>query len=69
MQAPAFFDAVPAISVVDPLADALGAVEGGLIEYRYIDAAARRAFADTWQGWVQALVIDHADDPALIATT
>jgi hypothetical protein len=38
MQTPAFFDAVPAIFVVDPLADALGAVEGGLIEYRYIDA-------------------------------
>lgn len=129
MQTPAFFDAVPAIFVVDPLADALGAVEGGLIEYRYIDAvklaghscptvagawlmtraalarldsgqsvelshrpqvvprpaalgellsdalapgadaAARRAFADTWQGWVSALVIDHAGDPALIATT
>jgi len=29
-------------------------------------AAARRAFADAWQGWVQAIVIDHADDPALI---
>lgn len=38
MQTPAFFDAVPAIFVVDPLTDALGAVEGGLIEYRYIDA-------------------------------
>jgi hypothetical protein len=28
--------------------------------------AARRAFADAWQGWVRAIVIDHADDPALI---
>jgi hypothetical protein len=38
MQTPAFFDAVPAIVVVDPLAEALGAAEGGLIEYRYVDA-------------------------------
>lgn len=30
-------------------------------------AGARRAFADAWQGWVRAIVIDHADDPALIA--
>ena len=29
-------------------------------------AAEQRAFADAWQGWVQAMVIDHADDPALI---
>jgi hypothetical protein len=29
-------------------------------------AAARRAFADAWQGWVRAIVIEHADDPALI---
>ena len=38
MQTSAFFDTVPAIVVADPLADALGAVEGGLIEYRYVDA-------------------------------
>ena len=37
-QTPAFFDAVPVIVMVDPLAEALGAVEGGLIEYRYLDA-------------------------------
>jgi hypothetical protein len=29
-------------------------------------AAARQAFADAWQGWVQAIVTEHADDPALI---
>jgi hypothetical protein len=28
--------------------------------------AARRAFADAWQGWVQAILTEHADDPALI---
>ncbi|HEX5685302.1 MAG TPA: hypothetical protein VFY73_14865 [Ideonella sp.] len=38
MKTPAFFDAVPAIVVVDPLAEALGAAEGGVIEYRYVDA-------------------------------
>lgn len=29
--------------------------------------AARKAFAEAWQGWVRAILIDHADDPALIA--
>jgi hypothetical protein len=38
MQTPAFFDAVPPIVVADPLAALLGAAEGGLIEYRYVDA-------------------------------
>ena len=35
---PGFFDAVPAIVVVDPLAALLGAAEGGHLEYRYADA-------------------------------
>lgn len=38
MHMPAFFDAVPAIVVVDPLAEVLGAADGGVIEYRYSDA-------------------------------
>lgn len=38
MKTPTFFDAVPAITVADPLAEALGAADGGLIEYRYLDA-------------------------------
>lgn len=38
MHTPAFFDAVPAIVVADPLAEMLGAAEGGLIDYRYVDA-------------------------------
>lgn len=29
-------------------------------------AAAQRAFADAWQGWVHTILIEHADDPALI---
>ena len=38
MQTPAFFDAVASIGVADPLAELLGAAEGGRIEYRYLDA-------------------------------
>lgn len=35
---PSFFDEAPVIRVQDPLADFLGAVRGGLLEYRYADA-------------------------------
>lgn len=28
--------------------------------------AERQAFAAAWQGWVRTMLIDHADDPALI---
>ena len=35
---PVFFDAVPAITLRDPLAEILGAAEDGLIEYRFADA-------------------------------
>jgi hypothetical protein len=38
MRYPSFFDAVAPIVMRDPLAEFLGAVEGGLIEYRYVDA-------------------------------
>ncbi len=38
MRTPAFFDEVRSLSVYDPLAEFLGAAEGGRIEYRYIDA-------------------------------
>lgn len=30
------------------------------------NSAERDAFAATWQSWVRAMLIDHADDPALI---
>lgn len=29
-------------------------------------AAQRKAFADAWQGWVRTILLEHADDPALI---
>jgi len=38
MQTPAFFGEVRALAVFDPLAEFLGAAEGGRIEYRYVDA-------------------------------
>ena len=38
MQTPAFYDQVRSLTVHDPLAEFLGAAEGGRIEYHYIDA-------------------------------
>ncbi len=38
MQTPAFFDQAPAIVMYDALAQTLGAMQDGLIEYRYLDA-------------------------------
>ena len=38
MQTPAFFEQVPAILMRDALAQALGAAQGGIIQYRYLDA-------------------------------
>lgn len=38
MAFPEFFSRVPAITLRDPLAELLGAAEGGLIEYRFADA-------------------------------
>lgn len=35
---PVFFDAVPPLKLRDPLAQFLGAAEGGVIEYTYVDA-------------------------------
>lgn len=38
MRYPAFFDEVPRIVLRDPLAEFLGALEGGLVEFSYLDA-------------------------------
>lgn len=38
MSHPDFFDAVPTISLYDPLAEFLGATEGGILQYGYFDA-------------------------------
>ena len=37
MHYPDFFDKVPSITLKDPLADILGSIEDGLIEFNYID--------------------------------
>lgn len=37
MSFPAFFDAVPRFKMRDPLAEFLGAAEGGVLEYAYVD--------------------------------
>ncbi len=38
MKYPDFYDLIPEVRVYDPLAGFLGAVEAGIIEYRYLDA-------------------------------
>ena len=38
MRYPEFFDNAPSITMFDPLAKFLGAAEGGILEYRYLDA-------------------------------
>lgn len=38
MQYPSFFDTARKITVYDPLAELLGAVDNGVIEYSYVDA-------------------------------
>lgn len=38
MSHPDFFDKVPLISIYDPLAEFLGATEGGILQYGYFDA-------------------------------
>ena len=38
MAFPAYFEQIPPITLHDPLAELLGAAEGGLIEYHFADA-------------------------------
>lgn len=33
----------------------------------HADAATRKAFGQAWQGWVRTILLEHADDPAVIA--
>ena len=35
---PAFFNDIPTIKIYDPLAEFLGSIDGGIIEYNYLDA-------------------------------
>lgn len=38
MKTPAYYDSVPTIMMMDPLASALGSAENGVLEYSYVDA-------------------------------
>ncbi len=49
-----------------PASDALKASLAAALEPQ-ADAAVRRAFADRWQERVRSILIDHADDPAVVA--
>jgi hypothetical protein len=42
MKYPAFIDEVPKIMLYDPLAEFLGTIEDGIIEYSYLDATITR---------------------------
>ena len=66
MSFPEFFAAVPAVVVRDPLAELLGAAEGGLIEYRYADAVRLAGHscptvAGAWLMTTRALEALHGD--------
>ena len=67
MAFPEFFARVPAITLRDPLAELLGAAEGGLIEYRFPDAVKLAAHscptvAGAWLMSVRALDALYGDD-------
>ena len=67
MTFPEFFARVPAITLRDPLAELLGAAEGGLIEYRFADAVKLTGHscptvAGAWLMTVRALRALYGDD-------
>jgi hypothetical protein len=69
MRYPEFFDHAPGITVYDPLAKFLGAAEGGILEYRYIDAVKAAGHscptvASAWLMTVRALEALYPQDLA-----
>ena len=69
MNHPAFFDEAPRILMRDPLADMLGAADGGLLEYRYLDAVRLAGHscptvAGAWLTARAALRALYPDEPA-----
>jgi len=67
MAFPEFFAHIPAITVRDPLAELLGAAEGGLIEYRFADAVKLAGHscptvAGAWLMTVRALRALYGDE-------
>ena len=67
MSFPAFFAEIPSITLRDPLADLLGAAEGGLIEYHFADAVKLAGHscptvAGAWLMTVRALRALYGDE-------
>ena len=67
MAFPEFFARIPAITLRDPLAELLGAAEGGLIEYRFADAVRLAGHscptvAGAWLMTVRALRALYGDE-------
>ena len=67
MAFPKFFARIPAITLHDPLAELLGAAEGGLIEYRFADAVKLAGHscptvAGAWLMTVRALRALYGDE-------
>jgi hypothetical protein len=57
MRHPEFYDEAPHITMYDPLAKFLGAAEGGILEYRYVDAvkAAGHSCPTVASAWLMTL--------------
>ncbi len=67
MAFPEFFAHIPAVTLRDPLAELLGAAEGGLIEYRFADAVKLAGHscptvAGAWLMTVRALRALYGDE-------
>ena len=67
MAFPEFFTRIPAVTLRDPLAELLGAAEGGLIEYRFADAVRLAGHscptvAGAWLMTVRALRALYGDE-------
>lgn len=67
MRYPEFYDQAPGITMYDPLAKFLGATEGGIIEYRYVDAVRTAGHscptvASAWLMALRALEALYAND-------
>lgn len=57
MRYPDFYDHAPSVTMYDPLAKFLGAAEGGILEYRYVDAvkAAGHSCPTVASAWLMTL--------------
>lgn len=68
MKYPDFYDKAPSLCMRDPLAEFLGAMEGGVIEYRYVDAVKLAGHscptvASAWLLTIRALEALYPNEP------